>query len=126
MTSASWRAWLLQHNSISRLKQARNADCIRYTYTMAMEQPAAGDFFLLPIVFARIFHHFQLIFPSQNTATHAPNNAPQHKNRAFLRFQAMRQNSPKMGIFKNRAFFQPDCQNKFVCYAKQGISCTRP
>ena len=37
--------FILQHNNISRLKQARNADHIRYNYTMAMEQPAAGDFF---------------------------------------------------------------------------------
>ena len=35
--------FILQHNNISRLKQARNADHIRYTYTMAMEQPAAGE-----------------------------------------------------------------------------------
>ena len=97
--------FILQHNNISRLKQARNADHIRYTYTIAMEQPAAGEFLLLPIVFARIFHHFQLIFPSPNTATHAPNNAPQHKNRAFLRFHATRQNSPKMGIFQKSGIF---------------------
>ena len=68
-----------------------------------MEQPAAGENLWLPIAFARIFHHFQVIFPSKKHPRTEQRSAAQKSN--FLEIPGNETKLAKSGYFSKCGYF---------------------
>ena len=70
----------IPHSTIGT-SAVNNADHIRCdTNTIAMKQPAAGEFIGFPLHLQGYFITFKSYFPPKQTNTHAPNSAPQRKS----------------------------------------------